>query len=134
MLALRPAWEEFDRAWVTLPSIDVDAALAGEEFRLAHTPTNRSLKNLVRNAGLAWRVLRKRRPDVILSTGAGISVPFFLIGKLLGIRLVYIESVTRTEGLSLSGRIVYPLTDRFFAQWPQSAATARRAEFAGSVL
>jgi beta-1,4-N-acetylglucosaminyltransferase len=134
MLALKPAWEEFDHAWVTLPSVDVEAALAGEQYRLAHAPTNRSIKNLLRNVALAWRMLHSQPPDLILSTGAGLSVPFFLIGKLLGIPLVYVESVTRTEGLSLSGRMVYPLADRFFVQWPESAATARRAEFAGSVL
>lgn len=134
MLALKPAWEEFDRAWITLPSVEVDTALVGEEYRLAHAPTNRSIKNLLRNVALAWRILRRQPPDLILSTGAGVSVPFFLVGKVLGIPLVYVESVTRTEGLSLSGRMVYPLADRFFVQWPESAAKARRAEFAGSVL
>lgn len=134
MLALKPAWGDLDHAWVTLPSADVDAALTGEEVTLAHGPTNRSLKNLVRNAFLAWRVLRRRRPDAILSTGAGLAVPFFLLGRLLGIRLVYVESVTRTESISLSGRLVYPLASRFFAQWPAAAERLRRAEYVGSVL
>jgi hypothetical protein len=61
-------------------------------------------------------------------------VPFFLIGKLLGIRLVYVESVTRTSSLSLSGRLVYRFADHFFVQWPELAAKLGRAEFAGSVL
>ena len=73
------------------------------------------------------------RPDTILSTGAGLAVPFFLIGKLLGIRLVYVESVTRTESISLSGRLVYPLADRFFVQWPAAAKRLRRAEYAGGI-
>ncbi len=79
-------------------------------------------------------MLRRRRPDAILSTGAGLAVPFFLVGRLLGIRLVYVESVTRTESISLSGRLVYPLATRFFAQWPAAAARLRRAEFKGRVL
>jgi UDP-N-acetylglucosamine:LPS N-acetylglucosamine transferase len=134
MLALREAWADSERTWVTLPGADVEAALAGEEVLLAHGPTNRSLLNLLRNTALAWRLLRRRRPQAILSTGAGVSVPFFLVGKLLGIRLVYVESVTRTESISLSGRLVYPLADRFFAQWPAAAARLRRAEYVGSVL
>ena len=134
MLALRPAWGGTDHAWVTLPGADVEAALAGEEVTLAHGPTNRSLVNLVRNVGFAWRYLRARRPQAILSTGAGLAVPFFLIGKLLGARLVYVESVTRTESISLSGRLVHPLADRFFAQWPATAERLRTAEYAGSVL
>ena len=45
-------------------------------------PTNRSLRALASNLRLAWRVVRRERPDAILSTGAGLAVPFFLVGKL----------------------------------------------------
>lgn len=134
MLALEPAWRGHDRAWVTLPGADVSSLLAEEQVTLGHSPTNRSLKNMVLNTGLAWRLLRKHRPDVILCTGAGLAVPFFAIGRLLGIRLVYVESVTRTESLSLSGRLVYPLAHQFFVQWPRVAERYRRAEYAGAIL
>jgi beta-1,4-N-acetylglucosaminyltransferase len=134
MLALQPAWRGTRHAWVTLPGADVEAALRGEEVSLAHGPTNRSALNLLRNLAFAWRQLRAQRPEAILSTGAGVAVPFFLVGKLLGIRLIYVESVTRTESISLTGRLVYPLADRFFAQWPAAAGRLRRAEYAGSVL
>lgn len=134
MLALEPAWRGMDRAWVTLPGADVGYLLADEDVTLGHGPTNRSIRRLVLNLGLAWRLLRRDRPDAILSTGAGLAVPFFLVGKLLGIRLVYVESVTRTETISLSGRLVYRLADRFFVQWPQAAEGRRRAVYAGSVL
>lgn len=134
MLALEPAWRDYERAWVTLPGADVSSLLADEQVTIAHSPTNRSIKNMIRNTFVAWRLLRRRRPDVILSTGAGLAVPFFTIGKLLGIRLVYVESVTRTESLSLSGRMVYPLANRVFVQWPAVAERYRRAEYAGGVL
>ncbi|MEX0973211.1 MAG: PssD/Cps14F family polysaccharide biosynthesis glycosyltransferase [Solirubrobacterales bacterium] len=134
MLALKPAWHDAERAWVTLPGADVGVLLEDEQVTLARGPTNRSVKNLLRNLALAWRLLRRQRPEAILSTGAGVAVPFFLIGKLLRIRLIYVESVTRTESISLTGRLVYPLADRFFAQWPAAAQQLRRAEYAGSVL
>jgi hypothetical protein len=69
---------------------------------------------------------------VILSTGAGLGVPFFLVGRLQGIRLVYVESLTRTERLSLSGRLVAPLADELFVQWPRAAKG--RARYVGSIL
>lgn len=134
MLALKPAWDDAERSWATLPGPDVDYLLREEEVALGHGPTNRSLLNLCRNLGLAWRVLRRQRPDAILSTGAGLAVPFFLVGKLLRIRLVYVESLTRTESISLSGRLLYPFADRFFAQWPEAAGRLKRAEHAGSIL
>lgn len=133
MQALRAAWEGPERLWVTLASADVDDVLAGEDVVLAHGPTNRSLRRLLSNLRIAWRVVRERRPAAILSTGAALAVPFFLVGRLHGCRLVYVESVTRTDSLSLSGRLVYPLAHAFFVQW-ETTRRPRRARFEGSVL
>ncbi len=41
-------------------------------------PTNRSLKALIKNTAIAWKVLRKEKPDLIISSGAAVAVPFFL--------------------------------------------------------
>jgi UDP-N-acetylglucosamine:LPS N-acetylglucosamine transferase len=132
MLALEPAWRDFDATWVTLSGADVDHLLAGERVVLAHGPTNRSLVNMVRNLGVAWRAVRRHDPDAILSTGAALAVPFFLVGRLRGKRLVYVESLTRIHSLSLSGRLVHPLAHAFFVQW--RTAQRGRARFAGSIL
>ncbi len=101
------------------PSIRRDgrSLLRGEDIVWAHHPTTRNVKNLLRNLFLAWRVLRSTRPALIVSTGAGVAVPFFIVGKLLRIRTVYIEAVERIESPSLSGRLCYPLSDAFVLQW-----------------
>jgi len=133
MLALRPAWEDLERIWVTLEGPDVSYLLADETVVYGRGPTNRSLLNMVRNLGVAWRTLRRHEVDAVLSTGAGLAVPFFLVGRLLGRRTVYVESLTRSEGLSLSGRMVYPTARAFFVQWP-ATTKLRRARHVGSVL
>lgn len=133
MRALRAAWEGPRRTWVTLPGADVETLLRGEQVVLAHGPTNRSLGKLLRNVALAWRTVRRERPDAIVSTGAALAVPFFLVGRLHGCRLVYVESLTRTASLSLSGRLVYPLAHAFFVQWPH-ATRWRRARYVGGLL
>ena len=132
MLALRPAWQEFEVSWATLSGYDVEHILADEQVAIAHGPTNRSLVKLARNLVFAHRLLRRRRPDVILSTGAGLAVPMFVVGRLLGIHLVYVESLTRTRGLSLSGRLVAPLAHEMFVQWPN--AVAGRARYVGGSI
>jgi UDP-N-acetylglucosamine:LPS N-acetylglucosamine transferase len=134
MLSLEPAWNGFDTTWVTLPGTDVDYLLAEEDVVRGFGPTNRSLTNFFRNLRVAARVIRSKRPDVILSTGAGLAVPFFLVARLYRCRCVYVESLTRIESLSLSGRMVYPLANAFFTQWPGAAATRRRARYVGSLL
>jgi UDP-N-acetylglucosamine:LPS N-acetylglucosamine transferase len=133
LLRLQPAWEGFETTWVTLPAADSDYLLREERVILGQGPTNRNLRALLSNLRLAWSVVRSERPDVILSTGAALAVPFFLAGKLFGARLIFVESLTRTTSLSLSGRLVRPLTDAFFVQWPD-LARAKRARFAGRLL
>ena len=52
-------------------------------------PTNRSLKALVKNTKIAWDVLHKEKPDLIVSCGAAVAVPFFYIGKMMGAKKRY---------------------------------------------
>ncbi len=80
-------------------------------------------------------ILAKERPRAIISTGAEIAIPAFVLGKLLGIRLVFVESLCRVSAPSGTGFLLYPLTDLFLVQWPQLACRyGRRAEYAGAVL
>jgi UDP-N-acetylglucosamine:LPS N-acetylglucosamine transferase len=69
------------------------------------------------NLAEAWKILRRERPHLILSTGAGPAVPFAIVGKLLGIRNIFIEISAQVTTPSLTGRIMYFLADRFFYQW-----------------
>lgn len=132
MLALKPAWEDMERSWVTLRSTDVEYLLRDEDVTYGHGPTPRDVGNFFRNLRLAWRVLRQQDPSVVISTGAGLALPFFLLGRLQRRRLVYVESITRVEKLALTGRLVYPLATSFFVQW-ESLADLPRASFHGSV-
>ena len=65
----------------------------------------------------AWKILRREKPTLILSTGAGPAVPFAMMGKILRVPNIFIETFTRVNKPSLTGRIMYRLADRFFYQW-----------------
>jgi beta-1,4-N-acetylglucosaminyltransferase len=135
MQELREAWEPFQRVWVTFDKSDSRSLLRDERVLHAFGPTNRNIPNLLRNLRLALGVLRRERPSAILTTGAGVAVPFAWIGKLLGIPTIYVESVTRIEGLSLSGRMIRPVARRMYAQWPELAEpSAGRIRFAGNLF
>lgn len=134
LVSLREAWHAHERFWVTFPKDEARALLEGERVIWAHHPTNRSAKNLMRNLWLAWHILRHERPDVIVSTGAGVAVPFLWVGRLLGMRTIYVESLARIQRLSLSGKLVYPIAHRFFVQWPDLLPRYPKAVFGGRVL
>lgn len=134
LVALREVWQDFPHAWVTFDKSDARSLLAGERVVYAHGPTNRNLPNLLRNLGLAVRLVRELRPRVVLTTGAGVAVPFVWIGRLCGARAVYVESFTRIDKPSLSLRLIAPFADRVYAQWPELRAEVPKARSLGSVF
>lgn len=135
MLELRDAWESFERVWVTFDKSDTRSLLAGERVVHAHGPTNRSVPNLLRNLLLAPRVLWRERPAAILTTGAGVAVPFAWVGRMACIPTIYVESQTRIDELSLSARLIAPCASRLYAQWPEAASVAPgRVRYAGNLL
>lgn len=76
---LKPFWKDKERFWVTFDKKDARSKLKNEKMYACHYPTNRNLKNLIKNTILAAKVLKKERPDLIISSGAAVAVPFFIL-------------------------------------------------------
>lgn len=120
-MRLRPWWESHERKWVTFDLPDARSQLEGEDFIPAYFPTTRNLVNLARNTPLAWRVLSEFKPDVVVSNGAGVAVPFFVVAKVLGVPTVYVEVYDRVDSRTVTGRLCRPLASEFLVQWPEQA-------------
>ena len=131
---LKPFFQDKERFWVTFDKEDARSLLEGEKRYSCYYPTNRSLKALFINLKLAWKVLRREKPDLIISTGAAVAVPFFYLGKILGIKTLYIEIFDRIDSPTLSGRLVYPVADRFVVQWEQMKKVYPKAINLGSIF
>ena len=131
---LKPFWQDKERFWVTFNKEDANSILEGEQVYHCYYPTNRSLKALLINTRLAWKVLRKERPDVIVSSGAAVAVPFFYLGKLFGMKTIYIEVFDRIDKPTMTGKMVYPVTDRFIVQWEEMKQVYKIAINLGSIF
>ncbi|MCW3001759.1 MAG: UDP-N-acetylglucosamine--LPS N-acetylglucosamine transferase [Conexibacter sp.] len=134
LVQMSAAWEDRPRLWITFDKSDARVLLAGERVAHAFGPTNRSIKNFLRNLRFAVTILRRERPAAMITTGAGVAVPFAWLGRIMGVRVFYVESVTRIEQMSLSGRLIRPVADQVFVQWPELAATSPRLSFAGNLF
>jgi beta-1,4-N-acetylglucosaminyltransferase len=135
MFCLRDFWKDKERAWVSFPTSDAKHLLADEaEVHWAAYPTVRNVPNLMRNLWLAWRLLRDRRPDLILTTGSGVAVPFFWIARLRGIPSVFVESITRINELSLTARLVRPFATKMLVQWPELVGKYPGVEHRGRIV
>lgn len=87
------------------------------------------------NFCLLLRLFWKDRPDFLLSTGAEIAIPAFILAKLFRVPSLYIECGAQVTRPSLTGRIVSRLAGRFFVQWPELLPAYRgRAEYQGSLI
>lgn len=135
MFCLRKFWENKDRFWVSFETADAKYLLKDEkEVYWAAHPTVRSIPNLLRNLVLAQRVLRRNRPDLIITTGSGVAVPFLWLAKPLGIPTIFVESITRITELSLTARMVKPVVTKMLVQWPEMAGKVPGIEYRGRIL
>ena len=131
---LKPFWKDKERFWVTFDKSDAKSLLEGEKMYPCYFPTNRSLKALIINTMLALKVLIKEKPDLIISSGAAVAVPFFYLGKLLGAKLIYIEVFDRIDKPTITGKMVYPITDIFVVEWEEMKEVYQKAVNLGSIF
>ncbi len=134
LVQLRDEWARDEKVWISFDTEDARSLLDGERHVFAHHPTNRNVPNLLRNLFLAFRLVRTLRPRAVVTTGAGVAVPFCYVGRLFGARIIFIESFSRISEPSLTARLVYPVAHSFFVQWPQLERRFRRARYEGQLF
>ena len=116
---LAPAYHDRPHHYVINTPIILDPAMTDRTTLI--TLSQRDLRFFT-NMAEAWSILRRERPRVILTTGGGFSVAFALVGKLVGVPTVYIETVAKVVVPTATGRVMRHLADRIFYQWPQLAS------------
>lgn len=135
LYALKPFWQNKERFWVTFNKEDANSLLIEEKKYDCYFPTNRNIKNLIKNTFLATKILKKEKPTVIISSGAAVAVPFFWLGKIFfGAKTVYIEVFDRIDKPTVTGKLVYPITDKFIVQWEEMKKVYPKAINLGSIF
>ena len=120
MMCLQRCWEGVSKPWMVTDNHDACFDFGNRFFEFeAFNYSRRRFRSFIGNCVYALRLCRKLEPDYVVSTGAGIAVPLFFAAKLFGAKLVFIESRARVYSKSRAGRILYPLSDVFFVQWPE---------------
>jgi UDP-N-acetylglucosamine:LPS N-acetylglucosamine transferase len=138
---LMPAFDGCETHWLTT-SADQRAGLASRLAERGETPAgfhvctdanrNEKLRVLRMIAEVAWILLRVR-PEVVVTTGAAPGFVALRLGKLLGARTCWIDSIANAEELSMSGRLAGPHADLFLTQWPE-VARPEGPHYRGAVL
>ena len=132
---------DYSYCYILVRDDEVSAAKitrSGPAYRVIR-PRNK-MHNLVLDAvktvvcGLqAVAILLRCWPDAIIATGPSVAVPVCMASKLLHRKVIFIETGSRINTLSMTGRIMYHFADLFIVQWPQLLPLYPRAIYAGRI-
>ncbi|APB38212.1 PssD/Cps14F family polysaccharide biosynthesis glycosyltransferase [Weizmannia coagulans] len=75
----------------------------------------------------------KFRPNYVISTGAGVVIPYLVFSKIFGAKIIFIESYAKINSPTMTGKIVYKFADEFFVQWPDMLKFYPKAYYKGSL-
>lgn len=140
MYELKDFWSRYEHTWVTFPNGNGPGQLKDEKNVIwAPFPTNfPNFPNNVKNTFLALKMILSGKYTHILSTGAGVGVPYIWLGWLfspfLKTKTIFIDSLTRTIGMSFSMKLVYFFSHIRLTQWPNNTRMHSRLLYKGKVL
>lgn len=132
-LQLYPLLKKYNIFFITVKRTQAQELLKKEKVFFILDPKRNPIKILI-NLIQSFRILLKERPDVIISSGAGASVPTCYLGKLLGSKIIFIETLAAVEKPSLAGKFVYPIADLFVVQWKELLKFYRKSIYGGQLI
>jgi UDP-N-acetylglucosamine:LPS N-acetylglucosamine transferase len=116
LMRLKPVFDRYDTSYVSSQRRDGMADFT----RVMDANRNSKLRLILLFLQMLWIVIRKR-PDVVISSGAAPGYFAVLLGKLLGARTIWLDSIANAEELSLSGKRAGRFADLWLTQWPELA-------------
>jgi UDP-N-acetylglucosamine:LPS N-acetylglucosamine transferase len=118
---LRPAFQAFETVYVSMFESYAEQ-VPGSRYYVVPDAHRFDLKSFLPVVWRAARIILKERPRAIVTTGSAPMLSFILLGRLLGIRTLWIDSIANSERMSTSGRMAKKLAHRVVSQWPEVAA------------
>ena len=79
------------------------------------------------------RIWKCERPDVVISTGTYIALPFMIMCKLYRKKFIYIETFARVTDTTKAGRMMYKFAVLFIYQWPELKKYYPKGIYGGSI-
>jgi UDP-N-acetylglucosamine:LPS N-acetylglucosamine transferase len=134
LLRLAASWEKQETVFIsTLPAVEKQLSRMGRTYIVGDCNRQHPLRTLAVSGRVFFAILRER-PDIVISTGAAPGFLSCFFGKLLGARVIWIDSIANTQRLSLSGRMIRPFCTICLTQWKHLRDQRRNIDFAGAVI
>lgn len=134
LLKLAASWNGRDVFCVTTSEVAVPTL---SRYGRVHVIGECNHRHFLKATGVLFQCIRialEERPEVVISTGHAPGTLMCIVSKVLGARIVWVDSITNVNRMSFSGRLVRHVADLFFAQWPHFAKQYRNVEYLGAVV
>ena len=134
LLRLSDSWQNYDTFYVTtVPVVEDDLKATGNVYVVGECNRQHILR-VIQVLLRCIKIIMKERPGIVISTGAAAGCMICFLAKLMGARIIWIDSITNVEKISLSGRMVRYIADLFLVQWPELKKKYHNVEFAGTLI
>lgn len=135
LMMLKPLMEKYD-SFVVTEKTDYNAKAKGEKTYYMYQVNRREktfIWRMIQNAFLSLKVYLKEKPDVVICTGVLAMIPICLIAKLMGKKLIYIESFAKVTSPTETGKLLYKFADQFYVQWKTMLEIYPKAIYLGGI-
>ena len=134
LLTLSDCWKQHEVFYITtVPVIQRDLRESGNVYVVGECNRQHPIR-VLRVFLRCLKVVLKERPDVVISTGAAAGCMVCFLARALRAKIIWIDSITNVERISLSGRMVRYIAGLFLVQWPELAAKYSNVEYLGTVI
>lgn len=134
LLQLEDLWKKYNSFYVTQKK-KISSNLSKKRKTYFIKDPIRNPLYLALNFLQSFHIFLKENPDIIITTGGGIAVSMSYLGKFFGKKIIFIESLSRVENPSLTGKILYPISDLFLVQWKSLLKKyGKKTKYRGRVL
>lgn len=135
LLMLKPLMEKYDSIIIT-EETRYKVKIQNQKMYYMKQ-VNRKEKTLVFymliNTIRSLKIYKKEKPDIVICTGVLATIPICLIAKLLGKKLIYIESFAKVTSGTMTGKLLYKFADQFYVQWKSMLTIYPRAIYIGGI-
>ena len=133
MLQLESVYKKHTHFFISFKRIDTESLSKKELFYCIERPARNPAKT-IKNFVQTLKILQKENPDLIISTGADVALASCFIGKLLGKKVIFIESFCRPIKPGITGKLIYQIADLFLYQWKALKKYYKKGIYSGSIF
>ena len=130
---LRPIYKKYHHFFLTFKR-DMSIDLAKKEQVIFVVDPLRNLAKLVKNIIQSLLIFLKERPDLVIANGGGVVVPFCFFSRIFSKKIIFIESFSRVNKPSLSGKLLSNIVDILIIQWKPLQKFYKKAIYGGCIF